>query len=161
MCSSFAVGWEEGGKKKKSWNQVITISDNFCLFSHLVGEPERRGALAALVTRYWAVTFAWSVAMFIYTFLTKQATFHISCHDIPEQQRWHESSRAPLYCLTDCHVQHHTQVLVIEDWRLRARRGLVCACVHTCTSFLHPPPPTPLHTRRHHRFLKRCIFLSH
>lgn len=155
MCSRFAVGWEE----KKSWNQVITICDNFCLFSYLVGEPERDGALAALVTQYWVVTFTWSVAMFIYTFLTKQATFHISCQDIPEQQRWHESSRAlrssVLSDWLSCATSHTS--LVIEDWRLRAHRGLVCACVHTCTSFL--PPPT--HTRRHHEFLKRCIFLSH
>lgn len=34
-----------------------------------------------------------------------------------------------LYCLTDCHVQHHT--LVIEDWRVRVRRGLVCVCAHS------------------------------
>lgn len=108
-----------------------------------MGEPERGGALAALVTQYWAVTFTWSVAMFIYTFLTKQATFHISCHDIPEQQRWHESSRAArssvLSDWLSCATSHTS--LVIEDWRVCVHRGRVCACVHTCTSFLSPSPP--------------------
>lgn len=53
-----------------------------------------------------------------------------------------------LYCLTDCHAQHHTQVWLseVEEWRMRAcvlLRGLVhvCACVH-----LHLPPPQKTQT---------------
>lgn len=45
--------------------------------------------------------------MFIYTFLTKQATFHISCHDIPEQQRWHERRSV-------------VQFSILSDWLSRA-----------------------------------------
>lgn len=58
--------------------------------------------------------------MFIYTFLTKQATFHISCHDIPEQQRWHERRR-------------EVRFSVLSDWLSCAtshasHRGLASAC---------------------------------
>lgn len=45
--------------------------------------------------------------MFIYTFLTKQATFHISCHTIPEQQRWHERRR-------------EVRFSILSDWLSRA-----------------------------------------
>lgn len=113
-----------------------------------MGEPGCSSALAALVTQYWVVTFTWSVAMFIYTFLTKQATFHISCHDIPEQQRWHESIRAPrssvLSDWLSCATSHTS--LVIEDWRLRAHRGLpVLVCTHALV-FSSPPTAPPHQT---------------
>lgn len=80
--------------------------------------------------------------MFIYTFLTKQATFHISCHGLPEQQRWHESRReVRLSVLSDwlSYASSHAS-LFIEDWRVCAHWGLVYDCVHACTSIHNPPP---------------------
>lgn len=79
--------------------------------------------------------------MFIYTFLTKQATFHINCHDKREQQRWRERRRTVQFSiLSDCHAQHHMQVWSTGVEELRAcacacavLSERVCVCVCACT----------------------------
>ncbi len=72
--------------------------------------------------------------MFIYTFLTKQATFHISCHDIPEQQRWHERRREVRFSvLSDwlsCATSHTS--LVVRGGGVGG--ACMCSCVRACVS---------------------------
>lgn len=66
--------------------------------------------------------------MFIYTFLTKQATFHISCHDIPETQRWHERRREVQFSIPSdwlsCTTSHASLVGGGEG---DGERAFVCA----------------------------------
>lgn len=89
--------------------------------------------------------------MFIYTFLTKQATFHISCHDIPEQQRWHERRREVHFSvLSDwlsCATSHGSYRGLASACALGAR---VCLCarvhLHSLPSEKHKTPSWVLKT---------------
>lgn len=81
--------------------------------------------------------------MFIYTFLTKQATFHISCHDIPEQQRWHERRREVQFSILSdwlsCATSHASLVVRGRGMasacmcHAQGARVCLCVCVHSCS----------------------------